>query len=375
MDAFFAAIEVLDDPSLAGKPVIVGGTTKRGVVSTANYEARRFGVHSAMPIFMAKRKCPHGTFLPVRKERYAEISRKILDILKDFTPSIEQVSIDEAYLDITGTEELFGSSEQIVRRIKDRIRKETGLTCSIGVAPNKVLAKIGSDMNKPDGLTIILANDVEEFLSRLPVEKIPGVGKRSLDRLQRYGIKMVGDLGRFSEERLLKEFGKFGHRLYEIAKGADASSVVVYAEAKSISSEETLSTDTGDLSVLRKRVISHADKVAWRMRKEGVKGATITIKIKFSDFSAITKSHTVAEGTDSSKTISESAVKLLFDQPLRAKARLIGVAVSNLEKSAEDAQLGLFEEEHNKVKERNVDQAMDKIREKFGTKVITRGED
>jgi len=375
MDAFFAAIEVLDDPSLAGKPVIVGGTTKRGVVSTANYEARRFGVHSAMPVFMAKRKCPHGTFLPVRKERYAEISRKILDILQDFTPSIEQVSIDEAYLDITGTEELFGSSEQIVRRIKDRIRKETGLTCSIGVAPNKVLAKIGSDMNKPDGLTIILANDVEEFLSRLPVEKIPGVGKRSLDRLQRHGIKMVGDLGRFSEERLLKEFGKFGHRLYEIAKGADASSVVVYAEAISISSEETLPSDTGDLSVLRKQVMSHADKVAQRLRKEGLKGATITIKIKFSDFSAITKSHTVAEATDSSKTILESAAKLLFDQPLRAKVRLIGVAVSNLEKSAEDAQLGLFEEEHNKVKERNVDQAMDKIREKFGTKVITRGED
>ncbi|MBE9522180.1 MAG: DNA polymerase IV [Proteobacteria bacterium] len=375
MDAFFAAIEVLDDPSLAGKPVIVGGTTKRGVVSTANYEARRFGVHSAMPIFMAKKKCPHGTFLPVRKERYAEISRKILDILKDFTPSIEQVSIDEAYLDITGTEELFGSPEQIVRRIKDRIRKETGLTCSIGVAPNKVLAKIGSDMNKPDGLTIILANDVEEFLSRLPVEKIPGVGKRSLDRLQRYGIKMVGDLGRFSEERLLKEFGKFGHRLYEIAKGADASSVVAHAEAKSISSEETLPSDTGDLSVLRKWVMSHGDRVAQRLRKEGLKGGTITIKIKFNDFSAITKSHTLAEATDISKTISETAVKLLLDQALRAKVRLIGVAVSNLEKSAEDAQLGLFEEEHNKVKERNVDQAMDKIREKFGTKVITRGED
>ncbi|MBW1716943.1 MAG: DNA polymerase IV, partial [Deltaproteobacteria bacterium] len=286
MDAFFAAIEVLDDPSLAGKPVIVGGTTKRGVVSTANYEARRFGVHSAMPIFMAKRKCPHGVFLPVRKERYAEVSRKILDILQDFTPSIEQVSIDEAYLDITGTEELFGSPEQIVRRIKDRIRKETGLTCSIGVAPNKVLAKIGSGMNKPDGLTIILANDVEEFLSRLPVEKIPGVGKRSLDRLQRYGIKMVGDLGRFSEERLSKEFGKFGHRLYEIAKGVDASSVVAGREAKSVSSEETLPSDTGDLSVLRKRVMSHADKVAWRMRKEGFKGGTITIKIRFSDFSA-----------------------------------------------------------------------------------------
>ena len=375
MDAFFAAIEVLDDPSLAGKPVIVGGTTKRGVVSTANYEARRFGVHSAMPVFMAKKKCPHGIFLPVRKERYAEVSRKILDILKDFTPSIEQVSIDEAYLDITGTEELFGRPEKVVRRIKDRIRKEIGLTCSIGVAPNKFLAKIGSDMNKPDGLKIILANDVEEFLPRLPVEKIPGVGKRSLERLQRYGIKMVGDLGRFSEERLSKELGNFGHRLHELAKGADASSVVAHAEAKSISSEGTLESDTGDLSVLKGHVASHAKRVAWRLRKEGLKGGTITIKIKFSDFSAITKSHTLAQPTDSSKTISETAVKLLLNGPLRVKVRLIGVAVSNLEKTGEDAQLGLFEKEQNKVKERKVDQAMDKIREKFGTKVITRGED
>ena len=375
MDAFFAAIEVLDDPSLAGKPVIVGGTTKRGVVSTANYEARRFGVHSAMPIFIAKEKCAHGIFLPVRKERYTEVSRKILDILEDFTPSIEQVSIDEAYLDITGTEELFGSPEEIVRRIKEKIRRETGLTCSIGVAPNKVLAKIGSDMNKPDGMTIILGNDVEEFLSRLPVEKIPGVGKRSLERLQRYGIKMVGDLRRFSEERLSKEFGKFGHRLYELAKGADASPVVAHGEAKSIGSEETLPSDTGDLGILKGHVGSHAKRVAWRLRKEGLKGSTITIKIKFSDFSAITKSHTLAEATDSSKTISESAVKLLSNQPLRAKARLIGVTVSNLEKGAEDAQLGLFEKELNKVKERNVDQAMDKVREKFGTKAITRGED
>jgi DNA polymerase-4 len=375
MDAFFAAIEVLDHPSLIGKPVIVGGTTKRGVVSTANYEARRFGVHSAMPMFMAKEKCPHGIFLPVRKERYTEVSRKILDILKNFTPRIEQVSIDEAYLDITGTEKLFGSPQEIARCIKERISKETGLTCSIGVAPTKVLAKIGSDMNKPDGMTIILGNDVEEFLSRLPVEKIPGVGKRSLERLQRYGIKMVGDLRRFSEERLLKEFGKFGHRLYELAKGGDASPVFAYGDAKSISSEETLPADTGDLSVLRKRVMYHADKVAQRLRREGFKGGTITIKIKSSDFSAITRSHTVAETTDSFKTISETALKLLIDQALRVKVRLIGVAVSHLEKSAEDAQLELFEKEHNKVKEGKVDQAMDKIREKFGTKVITRGED
>jgi len=375
MDAFFAAIEVLDEPSLTGKPVIVGGSTNRGVVSTANYEARRFGVHSAMPLFMAKEKCPHGIFLPVRKKRYAQVSRRILDILNDFTPLVEQVSIDEAYLDITGTGELFGSPEDLARRIKERIRKDTGLTCSVGIAPNKFLAKIGSDMKKPDGLTVISGNDVEEFLSRLPVEKIPGVGKRSLERLHRYGIRMFGDLRRFSQERLSREFGKFGHRLYELAKGKDSSLVVPSREAKSIGSEETLASDTNDPSILKRRATAHADKVARTLREEGLKGGTITIKIKFGDFSAITKSQTLAEATDSFKTISETAVNLLLSQPLRVKVRLIGVAVSNLVKSAADAQLGLFEKDHDKVKEGSVDQAMDKIREKFGTEVIRRGED
>jgi DNA polymerase-4 len=374
MDAFFAAIEVLDDPRLTGKPVIVGGHTNRGVVSTANYEARRFGVYSAMPIFMAKQKCPHGIFLPVRRERYAEVSRKILHILRDFTPLVEGVSIDEAYLDITGTGELFGSPEDLAGRIKERIRKDTGLTCSIGIAPNKFLAKIGSDMKKPDGLTVISGNDVEEFLSRLPVEKIPGVGKRSLERLHRYGIRMVGDLRRFSQERLSREFGKFGRRLYELAKGKDTSPVVPSREAKSIGSEETLDSDTNDPSILKKRVTAHAGKVARTLREEGLKGGTITIKIKFGDFSALTKSHTLAEATNSFKTISETAVNLLLNRSLREKVRLIGVAVSNLVKSAPDTQLGLFEKDHDKVREGNVDQAMDKIREKFGTKVIRRGE-
>jgi DNA polymerase-4 len=374
MDAFFAAIEVLDDPRLTGKPVIVGGHTNRGVVSTANYEARRFGVYSAMPIFMAKEKCPHGIFLPVRRERYAEVSRKILHILRDFTPLVEGVSIDEAYLDITGTGELFGSPEDLAGRIKERIRKDTGLTCSIGIAPNKFLAKVGSDMKKPDGLTVISGNDVEEFLSRLPVEKIPGVGKRSLEGLHRYGIRMVGDLRRFSQERLSREFGKFGRRLYELAKGKDSSPVVPLREAKSIGSEETLDSDTDDLGILKKRVAAHADKVASTLREEGLKGGTITIKIKFGDFSALTKSRTLTEATNSFKTISKTAVNLLLNHPLREKVRLIGVAVSNLVKSAPDAQLGLFEEDHDKVKEGNVDQAMDKIREKFGTKVIRRGE-
>ena len=219
MDAFFAAIEVLDNPSLKGKPVIVGGLSRRSVVSTASYEARKFGIHSAMPLFKAKEKCPHGAFLPVRMERYKTVSRKIMGLLKDFTPLVEPVSIDEAYLDITGTENLFGCPEEIARRIKERISEETGLTCSIGIAPNKFMAKVASDMHKPDGLTIIVATEVDQFLSILPVAKIPGVGKRTLEDLKRHSVNTVGDIKRFTREHLLKDFGKFGLRLYNIEKG------------------------------------------------------------------------------------------------------------------------------------------------------------
>ncbi len=373
MDAFFAAIEVMDEPSLKGKPVIVGGSSRRGVVSTASYEARRFGVCSAMPIFKAKERCPQGIFLPVKMEKYKEVSKKVMDILSDFTPLVEQVSIDEAYLDITGTENLLGSPEEIARHIKDRISKKTGLTCSIGIAPNKFLAKVASDMHKPDGLTIILANEVTTFLSTLPVEKIPGVGKRTVEGLRHYGIKTVGDLERFSKEQLLKNFGKFGLRLYELAQGRDDSHVVTGREVKSISSEKTLLSDTGDLDMLKSLLKSHTENVARRLRKEGLKGKTITIKITFSDFSAITKGHTIAEATDSSRILKDSAIKLLLDYPLKGKVRLIGVVVSNLEVSKEESQISLFMVQGKKDKERKVDKAMDEIRKKFGGKVIKKG--
>jgi len=310
MDAFFAAIEALDDSSLKGKPVIVGGLSRRGVVSTASYEARRFGIHSAMPVFKAREKCPHGIFLPVKMERYKEVSRKIMGLLKDFSPLVEQVSIDEAYLDITGTENLFGCPEDIARRIKERVGKETGLTCSIGIAPNKFMAKVASDMNKPDGLKIISDSEV--------------VPKR---------------------------------------------------EIKSISSEETLQKDTGDLSKLKDLVKEHAEKVAWRLRNEELKGKTITIKIKFSDFSAFTKSQTIAEATDSSKILRDSAMKLFLDSPIKRKVRLIGVAVSNLDVGKKQFQMSLFEDPGKTDKNRKVEEAMDEIRGKFGGKVIERGKE
>ena len=373
MDAFFAAVEVLDDSTLKGKPVIVGGSTNRGVVSTASYEARRFGIHSAMPIFKAKEKCPQGIFLPVKMDRYKEVSKKIMDILKDFTPLVEPVSIDEAYLDITGTEDLLGSPEEIARHIKDRIRKETGLSCSIGIAPNKFLAKVASDMHKPDGVTIISVDEVGAFLSRLPVEKIPGVGKRTVERLRHYGIKAVGDLKRFSKGQLIRWFGRFGSRLHELANGRDDSGVAPEREIKSISAEKTLQSDTKDLTSLKELVVSHAKEVAWRLRQERLKGRTITLKIKFDDFSEVSKRRTINYSTDSTKIISDSAVELLLDYPLKRKVRLIGVAVSNLEVSKEEPQASLFVGGGKKEKEQKTDKAMDEIRRKFGGKVIRRG--
>jgi DNA polymerase-4 len=373
MDAFFAAVEVLNRPELKGKPVIVGGTTNRGVVSTASYEARSFGIHSAMPIFQAKEKCPHAVFLPVRMERYRKISEEIMKILEGFTPLVEKVSIDEAYLDITGTEDLLGSPEEIARQIKKRIRDKTQLTCSIGIAPNKFLAKVASDMHKPDGLTIIKAGEADTFLATLPVERIPGVGKNTVETLKRYKIKTAGEIKTLSKDQLLRRFGKFGLRLHELARGADSSPVVPLREAKSISAEETLPSDTRDLSLVSKKLNAHVDNVAARLRNHGLKGKTITIKIKFSDFTAITKSQTIASATDSSKMIFYNALQLLVDQPLKKKVRLIGVEVSNLLKDSEEAQMSLFPVGTDEERDRRLDRAIDEIREKFGSKVIKRG--
>jgi len=373
MDAFFAAIEAMDDPSLKGKPVIVGGSTNRGVASTASYEAREFGVHSAMPLFKAREKCPQGIFLPVRMERYKEVSEKIMDILKDFTPLVEQVSIDEAYLDITGTEDLLGSPIEVAGHIKERINKKTGLTCSIGIAPNRFLAKVASDMDKPDGFTMVSESDIGTFLSGLPVEKIPGVGKRTLEKLRHYEIKTVGDLKRFGKERLLKDFGKFGIRLYDLARGVDNSLIVPDRETKSISSEETLPSDTRDLGILIRKVRSHSENVAWRLRKEGLKGRTVRLKIKFDDFSEISKSCTVDCYTQSRKIITDSVIILLKNLHIKRKVRLLGVAISNLIDIKKDAQMKLFEKDLAGEKERKADEAVDEIRQKFGKRMIKRG--
>ena len=375
MDAFYASVEQLDHPELRGKPVIVGGSSNRGVVSAASYEARKFGVRSAMPIFQAKQRCPQGIFVPVRMARYKEMSNQVMEILERYSPIVEQVSIDEAYLDITGQKRLHGSPEAIARRIKEEIRRVTSLTCSIGIAPNKFLAKIASEANKPDGLTIIPTKKASKFAQSLPMEKVPGVGKKTLERLAKLKVINLGDLLALSETALLKTVGKFAYTLLEYAKGIDESPVVSHTDAKSISSEETFEENTNDFEVLRKELLLQAEQVGRRWRKNELKGSTVTLKLRRSDFARIPRSISFSEPTDSTTIIYGWALKLLEAVDLSEKFRLIGIAVSGFARDqSASTQLNLFDRAVQRDQSwREVEKAMDSITEKFGRKAIKRG--
>ncbi|MEW6326800.1 MAG: DNA polymerase IV [Thermodesulfobacteriota bacterium] len=369
MDAFFAAVEQTDNPALKGKPVIVGGA-KRGVVSTASYEAREYGVRSAMPIFEAKRRCPQGIFLPVRMERYQEVSQKVMAVLEAVSPLVEQVSIDEAFVDLTGTERLHGDATQAARKIKERIWVETSLTCSIGIAPNKFLAKIASDLKKPDGLTIVL-QEVQSFLKDLPVSRLPGIGPKSEEVLQRLGIRIVSDILRLPPGLLERKFGKYGLRLVELAWGIDDSPVVPCPPAKSMGSEDTLPEDTADINTLKKQLLSQAEEVGERLRRHGLKGRTITLKLKHSDFTLVTRSHSLKEAACATKILYDTAAMLLERYNLKMPVRLIGLAVSNFGGGQQYSLLPGPEKEMEKLE--RVDYAIDRIREKLGRQIITRG--
>ena len=373
MDAFYASVEELDNPWLKGKCVIVGGTSNRGVVSAASYAARKFGVHSAMPIFQAKQKCPQGIFIPPRMNRYKEISKKIMALLREFTPLVEAVSIDEAYLDISDSTLLHGGPEDIALQIKHRIKDTVNLTCSIGVAPIKFLAKIASDMDKPDGLTVILPDDVPGFIDTLPIQKVPGVGKKTFRQLETMGITKLGDVNKYPEKTLLDRLGKFGKRLMELAAGNDRSQVTPYSQHKSVSSERTLSEDTRDKSLLKRYLLKQAEEVAGHLRKSGCRGKTITIKLKHSDFKQVTRSITIAAPTQSSKKIFQHAASLLDDYKTPKKLRLIGVGVSNLISNEMPVQMDLFER-HNERGDgwTKVDQTLENITKKFGRDAIKR---
>lgn len=373
MDAFYPAVEVLDNPELKGKPVIVGGSRERGVVSSASYEARKYGVHSAQPMAKAVRLCPHGVFLPVRMSRYQQVSEQVFEIFHRFTPLVEPLSIDEAFLDITGSARLFGGPEDIARRIKETVFRETGLTVSAGIAPSKFVAKIASDMEKPDGLTQVPTERVREFLDPLPVSRMWGVGKVTQEELAKLNIRTFRDLSRTPVEVLERRFGKYGAKMHQLSMGIDEREVEPEHDTKSIGHEETFSEDITELELAKKELLALANKVARRMRHEWLQGRTITLKVKYSDFVLITRSATLPEPTDDALEIYSNACRLLTKTAVgKRPARLLGISLSQLVNAEMEGQLSLFLEDRAS-KKKGLNTALDSICEKFGDRAIRPG--
>lgn len=338
MDAFFASVEQKRHPDLIGKPVVIGGSgdpTKRGVVSTANYEARKFGIHSAMPLITAYKLCPRAIFLPVDYKEYSRISKKIKLILKEFFPVMQDVGIDEAFLDISDSDKC---PEVIAEEIKQKIKEEVDLTCSIGIAPNKLLAKIASDMQKPDGLTIITEDDIQDRIWVLVVRKLYGVGPKTEKRLHLIGIKTIGDLASLPLNKLIENFGNsYGRYLYRASKGIDDSPLITQWEPKSSSRETTFQKDITDWQVIAKNLVAITKRVVNDLKHDGYRGKTITVKIKFNDFVTQTRAKTLSEYTDSLDIIKKAAFDCLGRFELKGKmVRLIGLRVSGLDKVEQD---------------------------------------
>lgn len=375
MDAFFASVEQMDNPSIRGKCVVVGGKSQRGVVAAASYEARKFGVRSAMPIFQARQRCPELIIVPPRRKRYTELSGKVMSILRSFSPLVEQVSIDEAFVDVTGCRRLYGPGQQIARRIKDQIHDQAGLTCSIGVAPNKFLAKIASDLDKPDGLTVIEPQQVPAFIEKLPIGKVPGVGRRAQQVLSAMGIKTLGQVRRYPHTLLTKKLGKFGHRLISLSKGEDDSAVVTHSDAKSISTETTLSENTVDRKLLADYLLSQSQSIARQLRRKKVRSRTITLKIKTSDFKLHSRSRTLAKPVQSAELIYQAAMELFNQFVLTKEVRLIGVGAGTLQSTSMPVQADLFpgKEQAKDQKWEKVDRVMDAVTERFGKQAVIRG--
>ncbi len=332
MDAFFASVEQKRHPELIGKPVVIGGSgdpTQRGVVSTASYEARKFGIHSAMPLRTAYKLCPEAIFLPVDYKEYSRLSAIIKNMLKEFTPEIEDVGIDEAFLDISGINK---SAEEIAAEIKRRLKEETGLTGSIGIAPNKLLAKIASDMQKPDGLTIIAESDIENRIWPLAVRKLWGVGPKTEAYLKGVGIETIGRLASLSLEKLTELFGNsYGKYLYEASRGKDDSPLTTRWEPKSTSRETTFQRDVDNWQVLARNLAELTKEVISDMKNSGHKGRTVTVKVRFSDFKTHTRAKTLPEATDSLEEIRRAAFECLGRIEIKKKVRLIGVRVGRLD--------------------------------------------
>lgn len=374
MDAFYASIEQRDHPDFLGKPVIVGANPNhgrgRGVVSTASYEARKYGIHSAQPISQAYRLCPKGIFLPVRGRRYVHVSRAIMAILKQYTPLVETVSLDEAFLDVTGTERLLGHAEEIGKQIRVRIREQECLTASVGIGPNKLIAKMASDLKKPNGFVVVQREEVLSFLSPLSVNRLWGIGKKTESKLADLGIHTIGELAKLSKKILQDRFGKLGVLLWQYAQGIDNSPVISSRETKSISNELTFQKDVTDIQILRETLLHLSEKVGYRLRSQNMVGRTVVLKMRWSDFSTRILRVTLPKPIYMSEAIYSTIFALMENIDFHQPVRLLGVGITQLA-VANEHQLELFgmgEEKGGKV-----DDAMDRIKKKYGEKVIGRG--
>ena len=372
MDAFFAAIAQLERPELRGKAVLTGGIGPRSVVTTASYEARRYGCRSAMPMSQARRLCPHAIVAKVTREQVRGYSQRLFDLLHEVTPLVEPISVDEAFLDVTGTDRLHGTPYAIAQRLKQRIHAELQLTASVGVSFNKFLAKLASDMDKPDGLTVIGAEDVDRVLPALPIEKLWGVGPRTATKLRDAGLRTVADVRRRDIEHLRQRYGEAGEHLHRLAHGIDERAVVPDHQAKSIGQEQTFDQNVADRPALRAVLLRQVEQVARRLRRHGLQARGVTVKLRFGEFQTITRAATLDQPTDLTDTLWRAA-RGLFDRWARQHfepVRLIGVQADRL--GGEAPQMSLFDDP-DRQKRRRLDQTLDRIADRFGPDAIGRG--
>ena len=375
MDAFYASIEQLDHPEYKGRPVIVGADPKagkgRGVVAACSYEARKFGIRSALPISRAWKLCPQGVYVRPRMNRYVEVSQQVMEVFRRYTDLVEPLSIDEAFLDITGSVALLGPADEIARSIKKAIREATGMTASVGLAPNKFLAKIASDLKKPDGLVVLQEDDVDQFLRDLPISRLWGVGPKTEARLHEMGFRTIGQLASASRESLVRTLGSLGEHLYQLSHGKDDRQVVPDWERKSVGTETTFDEDTDDPDLLLRTILELSDHVAERLRKDEYRARKVTLKLRYSNFSTHTKQHSLDRLIQTGDEIAAVARQLFSQFPLNRKIRLIGVSAGDLHRGREDPeQLTLFATSNPKQR---LGHTVDEIKEKFGIDALRRG--
>ena len=377
LDAFFTSVEQRDDPSLCGQPVIVGGSVERGVVAAASYEVRRYGVRSAMPMAEAMRRCPHAVVVPHRMARYAEASRQFFAVLEQFSPSIESLSLDEAFLDVTGQQRLFGDAADIARAIKDRVTRDLSLVASVGVGPNKLVAKIASDIDKPDGLRVVAPADLLGFLHPLPVSRLWGVGKVTREKLATMALHTIGDVARYPESILRARLGSgLGAHLAALARGEDARPVDAEGDPVSIGHEETFDVDLSSKADIEVLLLAQADRVAARLRRARLRARVVQLKIKYADFRLLTRRATLADATVDGTLIGRKALELLAgiaidgDHGKRHRVRLCGVSVTGLESRDGPRQLTLGEADRSRGE--RLGDVLDQIHARFGEGLVRR---